>query len=84
MVAQEIEDAVSKCDSCAEQRSLPPRVPLHMGKLSHAAYSYSIDQFQVRSCSCEAGNEQDGEPAITSSAISQVSVTIQNNASCNN
>lgn len=50
---QEIEAAIGKCDSCAEQRSLPPRASLHSWPWAphpmqriHIDFA-SIDQFQV-------------------------------------
>ena len=49
----EIEEVVSKCDSCTEQRSLPPQAPLHSWPWAshpmqriHIDFA-SIDQFQV-------------------------------------
>ena len=50
---QEIEEAVSKCNSCAAQRSLPPLVPLHSWPwASHLMQRIHVDfasteQFQV-------------------------------------
>ena len=50
---QEIEETVSKCDSCAEHRNLPPQAPLHSWPwASHSMQRIhidfaSIDQFQV-------------------------------------